>query len=129
MRRDTPKATVEGEVVAGDRRGRSLGYPTANVAVPAGVELPPDGVYAGSLERSDGSVHVAAVSIGRRPQYYVAGERLVEAYLLDFDGDLYGEQVQVRVGGLVRGQRSFASEEELIDQMGAAVAAIRAASL
>ena len=60
---------VEGVVVVGDGRGRGLGYPTANVEVPAGTELPDDGVYAGWFERADGSRHVAAVSVGGRPTY------------------------------------------------------------
>jgi riboflavin kinase/FMN adenylyltransferase len=117
---------IEGVVVIGDRRGRELGFPTANVAVPATTALPPDGVYAGSVERSDGTVHLAAISVGRRPQYYEAGERLVEAHLLDFSGDLYGERIAVVVGRLVRGQIRFASEAELVDQMGRDVEAVRA---
>lgn len=117
---------LEGVVVAGDRRGRELGYPTANVAVGPEVDLPADGVYAGEVLRADGTRHLAAISVGRRPQYYEAGERLVEAYLLDFSGDLYGERIRVGLGPLVRTQRRFASEAELVEQMARDVAAVRA---
>ena len=107
---------VEGIVVAGDGRGRKLGFPTANVRIGADVELA-DGVYAGVVELEDGTRHVAAISVGRRPQYYEAGERLVEAYVLDFDGDLYGARIRVVIGEVVREQRSFETEEELVRQI------------
>lgn len=119
---------IEGVVVAGDRRGRELGFPTANLAVAADVELPDDGVYSGTVERADGSSHPAAVSVGRRPQFYEAGERLVEAYLLDFSGDLYGERVAVEVDELVRRQESFADEAALVAQMRRDVEAVRSLS-
>jgi riboflavin kinase/FMN adenylyltransferase len=64
--------------------------------------------------------------VGRRPHYYQAGERLVEAYLLDFDRDIYGETIRVEVGTLVREQRSFGSEDELVEQIARDVEAIRA---
>jgi riboflavin kinase/FMN adenylyltransferase len=121
---------LEGVVVRGDGRGRQLGYPTANVAAPPSAmpdetELP-DGVYAGFLRRSDGTVLPAAVSVGRRPTFYGAdGERLVEAYLLDVDVELYDERVEILVGERVRGQGRFASSEELVVQMAADVAAVR----
>jgi FAD synthase len=117
---------LAGLVIEGDRRGRELGFPTANVAVPGEERLPPDGVFAGWLRRDDGSVHIAAISIGTRPTFYgPQGERLIEAYLLDFDGDLYGEQVQVGVEAAVRGQLSFASVGELVDSMRRDVEAVR----
>jgi len=111
--------------VAGDRRGRKLGSPTANLRIGADVGLA-DGVYVGTVELEDGTRHSAAVSVGRRPHYYEAGERLVEAYLLDFDGDLYGQKIRVEIGTLVRGQRSFESEEELVEQIASDVEAVRA---
>ena len=112
-------------VVVGDRRGRELGFPTANVEIQ--VDPPADGVYAGRLERADGSSHLAAISVGSRPTYYGPhGERLVEAYVLDFDGDLYGEQVTVRLGQKVRDQVQFAGSDELIEQMQRDVEAVRA---
>lgn len=119
---------VEGAVVRGDRRGRELGFPTANVAVPDDGGLPPDGVFAGVLQRADGTRHLAAISIGRRPQFYAEGERLVEAYVLDFSEDLYGEQVRIEIGAMVRAQARYSTDEELIAQMTRDVEAVRAAA-
>jgi riboflavin kinase/FMN adenylyltransferase len=120
---------MNGVVVTGDRRGRALGFPTANVEVPGDTVLPADGVYAGWLERADGSRFVAAISVGTRPTYYSkGGSRLVEAYLLDFDDDLYGENVRVGVGTLVRGQARFDDSQQLIEQMHRDVDAVRAAA-
>ncbi len=116
---------LEGVVVRGDGRGRALGFPTANVSPEGAWELPEDGVYAGWAELADGTVHVAAVSVGRRPTYYEHGDRLLEAYLLDFDGDLYEQRLRVEVGGRVRGQLKFSSAKELVAQMEADVAAVR----
>jgi riboflavin kinase/FMN adenylyltransferase len=94
--------------------------------VPAATQLPADGVYAGWFERPGGERYVAAVSVGTRPTYYrEGGGRLVEAYLLDFDGDLYGEHVRVGVREMVRGQARFAGSEELIAQMHRDVDAVR----
>ncbi len=121
-------SAVDGVVLHGDERGRKLGFPTANLAIGADVGLA-DGVYAGVVELEDGTQHVAAVSVGRRPQYYQAGERLLEAHLLDFDGaahgELYGERIRVRVGELVREQRSFGSESELVEQIARDVERVR----
>ena len=87
---------VRGTVVLGDQRGRLLGFPTANVEVPNQVCLPADGVYAGWYERPDGDVHPCAINLGRRPTFYEhADHSLLEAHLLDFDGDLYGERAEV----------------------------------
>jgi FAD synthase len=121
------ETVLRGVVVRGDQRGRRLGFPTANVEV-SGAELPPDGVYAGWLEDEEGVRRLAAVSIGGRPTYYGdQGARLVEAHVLDFSGDLYGQRVTVGVGRVVRAQERFATVEELVAQMGADVAEIRAA--
>jgi riboflavin kinase/FMN adenylyltransferase len=121
-------AVVRGVVIAGDRRGRLLGYPTANIRPPEDEALPEDGVYAGVVRRADGSSHPAAISIGCRPQFYAKdGVRLVEAFLLDFDGDLYGERIEVEVGERVRGQLRFSSTEQLVEQMSRDVEAVRAA--
>src|SRR5580658_4744696 len=74
---------LSGLVVRGDGRGREIGFPTANVEMAKGAPVPADGVYAGWVRRSDGSTHVAAISVGRRPTYYGdEGEVLVEAYVL-----------------------------------------------
>ncbi len=116
--------SVEGTVVLGDRRGHKLGFPTANVRISASVELP-DGVYAGTVELEDKTRHAAAISVGRRPQFYEEGERLVEAHLLDFDRDLYGEKIRIEVGELIRGQQIFASEDELVGQIAKDVETVR----
>ncbi|MBV8297049.1 MAG: bifunctional riboflavin kinase/FAD synthetase [Acidimicrobiia bacterium] len=120
---------VRGIVERGDGRGgRVLGFPTANVAVPNEIQLPADGIYAGWYERPGGSSHAAAISIGRRPTFYPEGGPLmVEAYLLDFDGDLYGEQARVRFVSRLRGEERFESTDALVAQMGKDVEAARVA--
>jgi len=110
---------VEGVVEHGDERGRLLGFPTANIGVPEhGLR---DGVWAGTVQidpQHDGPVHVAAVSIGHRPTYYGKdGDRLLEANLLDFTGDLYDKKVLVRLHVRLRPQRRFSGSAELVDQM------------
>lgn len=118
---------LEGTVVRGDGRGRLLGFPTANIGSCGGEALPEDGIYAGLLRRADGSLLQAAISIGDRPTYYGdGGERLLEAHLLDFEGDLYGERVQLLVGPRVRGQRRFSSTEELIELIAVDLGHVRA---
>ncbi len=114
-------------MIVGDRRGRKLGFPTANLEIGADVALA-DGVYAGVVELEDGTKHPAAISVGRRPHYYEAGERLLEAHLLDFDGDLYGEKICVVMGKLVRAQRGFRSEDELVEQIASDVETVRSLS-
>ncbi|MHB8246371.1 MAG: riboflavin kinase [Acidimicrobiales bacterium] len=115
-----------GTVVQGDQRGRELGFPTANVALEATAALPGDGVYEGWFEDADGNRYIAAISIGTRPTYYGAeGARLMEAYLLDYSGDLYGQRVRVGVGREVRGQLSFSGSDELIAQMRRDVESVR----
>ena len=103
---------VEGTVVSGDARGGTLGYPTANLAVPAEVIVPAHGIYAGQVGENR-----AAVSIGVNP-HYGGQERRIEAFLLDFDGNLYGEHLFVELWKRLRDERAFASEQELIDQIG-----------
>ena len=118
---------VRGTVQRGDGRGRELGYPTANISVPGSILQPADGIYAGWYERPDGSVHGAAISVGRRPTFYEDGDSMLEAYLLDFDGELYGERAKVRFVAPVReGQVAFESLEQLIAQTGRDVVATRA---
>jgi riboflavin kinase / FMN adenylyltransferase len=112
---------VEGIVVRGDGRGRELGFPTANLDVPAGLLLPPDGVYAGWARGRR-----AAVSIGTNP-HFDGVERRVEAHLLDFDGDLYGEGLVVELWAPLREQRRFDSLEELVAAIGDDVERTRAA--
>jgi riboflavin kinase/FMN adenylyltransferase len=112
---------VEGVVVEGDRRGKALGFPTANLEVAAGQVLPPKGIYAGAALG-----HRAAVSIGVNPHYGGTVLR-VEAHLLDFDGDLYGERLVLELWERLRDERAFAGESELIEALAADVEATRRA--
>ena len=104
-------AEVEGTVVSGDARGGTLGYPTANLRVEPDLLVPAYGIYAGWT-----AGHRAAVSIGTNP-HYGGRERRVEAFLLDFDGDLYGERLIVELWDRLREERAFASEEDLVAQI------------
>jgi riboflavin kinase/FMN adenylyltransferase len=132
---------VEGVVVAGDRRGRDLGYPTANLQLPADALVPADGVYAGRLLVLDGPMPglgevdppaddpglPAAVSVGSNPTFDGA-DRRVEAYVLDHDDlDLYGRLVAVRFVQRLRGQVRFESAAALVSQMAHDVAGTRVA--
>jgi riboflavin kinase/FMN adenylyltransferase len=117
---------VRGPVVRGDGRGGpELGFPTANLAVADDIVLPADAVYAGYYTRPDGTVHRAAIGVGRRPTFYEPGTApvLVEAYLLDFDGDLYGEEARVSFAHRLREERRFDSVQDLVTQMKADVEA------
>ena len=102
---------VEGVVVTGDRRGATLGFPTANLAVADGLLLPANGIYAGAVGE-----HRAAVSIGVNP-HYGGTERRVEAHLLDWSGDLYGRRLVVELWRRLRDERAFADEQELVAQI------------
>jgi riboflavin kinase/FMN adenylyltransferase len=112
---------VEGIVVRGHGRGRELGFPTANLDVPPDLLVPPDGVYAGWA-----GGRRAAVSIGTNP-HFDGVERRVEAHLLDFDGDLYGERLVLEIWSPIREQRRFESLEELVAAIGDDVVRTRAA--
>ena len=117
---------VRGVVERGDQRGAEhLGFPTANLTVPERICLPADGVYAGTFVAEDEVERPAAISVGTRPTFYEDGDVLVEAYVLDFDGDLYGQRVKVRSREWVRGQERFDSTEALVEQMHADVEATR----
>jgi riboflavin kinase/FMN adenylyltransferase len=118
---------VRGTVARGDARGRALGFPTANVTVPENICLPADGVYAGTFAAADGVVRAAAVSVGRRPTFYAeAGMRLCEAYVLDFEGDLYDQRARVAFTHHLRGQVRFDAIDDLVAQMWADVDHVRA---
>lgn len=106
---------VEGVVVRGDGRGHALGYPTANLQTVAHAAIPADGVYAGRLVLRDGP-RLAAVSVGTNPTFE-GRERRVEAFALDFDGDLYGDQVGVDFTERLRGMVRFDTAEQLRAQM------------
>jgi riboflavin kinase/FMN adenylyltransferase len=119
---------VRGPVAGGDRRGQELGFPTANVAVPPDVLLPSEGIYAGWYVRPDGSCHPSAISLGVRPTFHPEGSPVVlEAYLLDFAGDLYGEPGRVRFARRLRDEVRFDSADALSAQMDADVQATREA--
>jgi riboflavin kinase/FMN adenylyltransferase len=119
---------VRGVVAHGDARGRELGYPTANVMVPPERCLPADGIYAGWFRGDDGVDRPAAISLGRRPTFYEhADHSLLEAHLLDFDGDLYGQEASVRFAERLRGEERFDSVDALVAQIGRDVDAVRKA--
>ena len=112
---------LDGVVVSGDQRGGTLGYPTANLRVEPDLLVPRYGIYAGSTLD-----HRAAISIGTNP-HYGGTERRIEPYLLDFEGDLYGRRLLVELWQRLRDEQVFDTEQGLIDQIAADVAATRAA--
>jgi riboflavin kinase/FMN adenylyltransferase len=114
-------AEIEGTVVVGDERGGTLGFPTANLSVEAQLLVPGYGIYAGAALG-----HPAATSIGTNP-HYGGLERKIEAFLLDFEGDLYGQRLVVELWQRLRDERAFESEQALIDQISRDVEATRAA--
>ncbi|QGP93270.1 Riboflavin biosynthesis protein RibF [Neomoorella glycerini] len=107
---------LAGTVVGGDRRGRELGFPTANLAVPPDVKLPAWGVYA-CLARFQDQVRQAVVNIGRRPTFGPALPATIEAHLLDFEGNLYGQEVELELRAFLRPERKFATLGELVAQL------------
>lgn len=115
---------MRGEVVPGDRRGRTLGFPTANLVPDEALVCPGHGIYATRVAW-DGERHVAAVNVGVRPTFESGRGVLVEAYVLDWAGDLYGAQLTVEFVTRLRGERRFDSAEALVAQMHADVAAAR----
>jgi riboflavin kinase/FMN adenylyltransferase len=109
---------IRGTVMSGDQRGRTIGFPTANVQVAGGACLPSDGVYAGVYRRPDGSEYTCAINLGRRPTFYAdQGYSLLEAYLLDFTGDLYGEEASVQFMAFLRSEKQFGGINELKEQL------------
>ena len=108
---------LRGEVVHGDERGRELGFPTANLVPDEALACPGHGVYACVAESEQFGTRPAAVSIGVRPTFNTGRGELIEAYLLDFDGDLYASQLRLRFLERLRGERRFANAEALIEQM------------
>ena len=117
---------VRGTVVEGDRRGRELGFPTANVAVPEDICLPAAGIYAGTFTGGDGVERPAALSLGRRPTFYADQPYLLlEAYLLDFSGDLYGQAAAVAFVDRIRSEERFDSVDALVAAMHRDIDAVR----
>jgi riboflavin kinase/FMN adenylyltransferase len=109
--------TFSGEVTEGDRRGRTLGFPTANLLPRDGYVVPGHGVYACRAHTADGVVHVAATNVGVRPMFVTGRGELIEAFLVDFDGDLYGTELRVEFLKRLRGEKRFESVDALIEQM------------
>jgi riboflavin kinase/FMN adenylyltransferase len=117
---------VRGTVEEGDRRGRELGFPTANLAVAPELCRPAHGIYAGTFSGVDGVARPAAISLGRRPTFYDdAAVPLLEAYVLDFSGDLYGQPAEVSFVERLRGEEKFDSVDALVAQMERDVEATR----
>jgi riboflavin kinase/FMN adenylyltransferase len=120
--------SVSGDIVHGDKRGRDLGYPTANMALSPDTTLR-HGIYAVRFARGsgefDGEVHDGVASFGRRPTFD-NGRPLLETFLFDFDGDLYGEAALVSLAGWIRPEEAFASPQALVAQMDRDSAAARA---
>ncbi len=109
---------MRGEVVHGDERGRELGFPTANLIPDDALVCPGHGVYACLADTLTGTgARPAAVNIGVRPTFDTGRGELVEAYILDFDGDLYGKRLRLDFLSRLRGERRFASSEALVEQM------------
>lgn len=107
---------IEGIVERGDQRGRTLGFPTANIPIAGNPKL--DGVWAGLVETGLESFTLAAVSIGRRRTFYSGdGERLLEVHLLDTDQDLYGQKLRVHLMEELRPQMTFPGVDALVEQL------------
>lgn len=109
---------VRGPVVMGDQRGRTIGFPTANVAVARQMAIPADGVYAGWYIRPDGTRWPTAINVGKRPTFYQDAEHsLLEAHLIGFEGDLYDEPGRVQFVELLRSERRFDGIDALVAQL------------
>ncbi|HTV40113.1 MAG TPA: bifunctional riboflavin kinase/FAD synthetase [Candidatus Sulfotelmatobacter sp.] len=112
-----------GTVIVGDKLGRDLGFPTANLDV-SGLVLPPNGVYA-AVTRHEGRLYRAALNIGVRPTVAAGRQLRVEAHLLDFNGNLYRQELELEIGEKLREEKRFGSVEELKEQIVKDVAAVR----
>ena len=109
---------VRGEVIMGDQRGRTIGFPTANLAFEAGHAWPAKGVYAGWVTLPDGSRQQAAINIGLRPTFHQHAEQpLLEAHLIEFEGDLYGQTIRVEFVDFLRSEQRFAGIDEISEQL------------
>jgi riboflavin kinase / FMN adenylyltransferase len=118
--------TIAREVVHGDKRGRELGFPTANLLPQDGYVTPGHGVYACRATVASGETYAAATNVGVRPMFETGRGELIEAYLLDFDGDLYGQPLRLEFLKRLRGEKRFDSVEALVAQMGEDVDEARA---
>ena len=102
-----------GEVVHGKQLGRTIGFPTANLILPPEIIVPAHGVYATKLVTPDGESHMAVTNVGRRPTIDDGDQITVEPWILDFNGDLYGQPIRVEFYEHLRGEQKFGSLEEL----------------
>ena len=116
--------SISGVIVEGDRRGRELGFPTANIQPDSTITVPGNGIYATIVE-INGKSHKAATSIGVRPTFETSGVRTIEAFLLDYSGDLYGQQMQIQFISRTRSEIAFESTKKLIIQMNKDVDEVR----
>jgi len=107
---------IEGLVVAGEKRGSTIGFPTANLAVPADLSIPNRGVYAARAE-VDGKTYKAAINIGNKPTFHAEYPICVEAHLIDFHENIYGKQVRLFFRRKIRDEQKFAGVEELMAQI------------
>jgi riboflavin kinase / FMN adenylyltransferase len=114
--------SIEGDVIGGKKVGRQLGYPTANIAA-ANELIPPDGVYA-VFSRVGDKIHQGAASIGTRPTFDDV-ERTIEVFLLDFDGDIYSEHLEIGFVKRIRDQITFPGPDELVGQIKADIVSIK----
>jgi riboflavin kinase / FMN adenylyltransferase len=116
---------VEDEVAHGDKRGRDLGFPTANLVPRDGYVVPGHGVYACRARTATGEERLAAVNVGVRPMFVTGRGELIEAFLIDYSGDLYDSPLRVEFVKRLRGEKRFASVDALVEQMGRDVEATR----
>jgi riboflavin kinase / FMN adenylyltransferase len=115
---------MRGTIAHGDKRGRTLGFPTANLVPDPRLVVPDHGIYA-CRAQVDGATHVAAVNVGVRPTFKTGRGLLVEAFLLDFEDDIYGRELRLDFLERLRGERRFDSVEALVEQMGSDVEEVR----
>ncbi|HVO75334.1 MAG TPA: bifunctional riboflavin kinase/FAD synthetase [Ignavibacteriaceae bacterium] len=108
--------SIYGNVVIGDQRGRKLGFPTANIKIDKDKLLPALGIYAAEIIVAENKLF-GLLSVGRRPTFYDAGEIIPEAYIFDFNKDIYGKNITVKLVERIRGEEKFGSADELIAQM------------
>jgi riboflavin kinase/FMN adenylyltransferase len=116
---------ITGTVVGGDKVGTKLGYPTANTDVDQNMSIPSDGVYAGRVQLDDGSIYKSAISIGVRPMFHEDNIRVIEPFLLDFEGDIYGKQISIEFIERLRDQLVLDSVDDLVAQIDVDVEKVR----
>ena len=104
--------SISGKVISGDQRGRAIGFPTANIKLDEKIALPSDGGYAATYLGKNGASKIAAVNIGKRPTFSDGTKSIVEAHLLDFEGNLYGDDATIIFHERIRSERKFAGLEE-----------------